>query len=257
MSKHLIVAKRAAKQAGDMLMKRQANFKRASINFKKNNESVTSYDKAAERIIFSNIKKVFPEYGILSEESGHNKKRSDYLWIIDPLDGTSNFTMMNPLYGVSIALAKRHEVILGVLYFPALKRMVWAERGKKAFLNGKRIYVSGVTSFTRANHFLCNGRTKEDIRHTMEAYKKFLPKKMRLRHLGSAALELSMLAMGSIETYMSIGEVHEWDLAAGQLIIKEAGGTITDFKGNDWNLKSKNLAASNSLLHKKLLAFIK
>jgi myo-inositol-1(or 4)-monophosphatase len=129
MSRYLTVAKRAARRAGSTLVLRHATFRRSTAHYKERNELVTTEDARSERNILSELRQNFPDHTFISEEAGLRQGSGDYVWYVDPLDGTSNYVMGNPLYGISIALAHRKELILGVLYFPEIKRMFWAEQG--------------------------------------------------------------------------------------------------------------------------------
>ncbi len=243
--------------AGDFLAAKHSSFRRGQVRFKKNNELVTSLDAASERMILRALKRRFPTHSFVAEESGKRQMGSDMVWHIDPLDGTSNYVMGNPLYGVSIALAVREEVVLGVLYFPELsRRMLWAEKGSGACCDGKRIRVSTVADFQRATHTFCHGKRPNDLKKTFALYHAFLPRHIRLRHFGSAAFELSQVALGSTDSYLSIGN-SPWDIAAGVCIVREAGGTVTDGKGGGWHLGIPTMVASNGKVHAALVHSLK
>src|SRR3989344_2602916 len=253
MSVYLNTAKAAARMAGDFLAAKHSSLRRWRVRFKKNNELVTSLDDASERMILRVLKRRFPTHSYVAEESGKDQMGSDMVWYIDPLDGTSNYVMGNPLYGVSIALAMRGEVMLGVLYFPELpQRMLWAEKEKGTWCDGKRIRVSTVANFPRAPHTFCHGKRPGDLRKTFALYRSFLPRHIRLRHFGSAAYELAQVALGNTDSYLSVG-ISPWDIAAGVCIVREAGGTVTDGKGGKWHLGIPTMAASNGKVHGALI----
>jgi myo-inositol-1(or 4)-monophosphatase len=256
MSIYLTVAKKAARLAGAMTAGHYRKYDRADTRFKKNNERVTVLDLAAEKIIIKEIKRNFPSHSFLSEEAGHSKRYDEYVWIIDPIDGTNNFILANPIFGVSIALVYKKEIIMGVSYFPILRRMFWAEKGKGAYLNNKKIKVSQVTSINHAAHSFDHGQTARDIRLVLKLYGKFLPRHIRVRHLGSTALELAQVASGNLDSNITVGIGHLWDVAAGICLIREAGGVVTDGNGEPWNFRSSSLLAANSKLHSKLVKFI-
>jgi len=252
----LAVAKRAARKAGLMLAAHYNEFDRADVAFKKNNERVTALDLAAEKIIFKEILKNFPSHAILSEEAGRSKKQDDYLWVIDPLDGTSNFVLANPLFGPSIALTYKGEIILGVSYFPLLKKMFSAEKGKGAYLNNNKIHVSNISSLRHAAHTISHGQRPGDLKIVLHLYSKLMPRHIRTRHLGSTALELAQVASGRNDSNITISHGNLWDLAAGICLIREAGGKVTDGKGKPWHFKSTSMVAANNLLHPKIIKFI-
>ncbi|KKR21202.1 MAG: Inositol-1-monophosphatase [Parcubacteria group bacterium GW2011_GWE2_39_37] len=246
-------ATRAAKRAGEQLLKEFFKFDRSKIELKSKFEILTKCDLISERIILNEIKKAFPTHAILSEESGSNSIKSEYLWIIDPIDGSTNFSFHNPLWSISIGLAKDNQLICGLVYVPILKELYWAEKNKGAFCNGKKIKVSNLTD-GNAVHTFCHGGTKGDIKTALAYYKKQKLDKLDCRQLGSAAIELARI----------------WDIAAGVLLVREAGGQVTDFSGKPWQLEfsdtifknnetssRKDILASNCLVHDEILKVIK
>ncbi|KKR33176.1 MAG: Inositol-1-monophosphatase [Candidatus Falkowbacteria bacterium GW2011_GWF2_39_8] len=261
-------ATRAAKRAGEQLLKEFFKFDRSKIELKSKFEILTKCDLISERIILNEIKKAFPTHAILSEESGSNSIKSEYLWIIDPIDGSTNFSFHNPLWSISIGLAKDNQLICGLVYVPILKELYWAEKNKGAFCNGKKIKVSNLTD-GNAVHTFCHGGTKGDIKTALAYYKKQKLDKLDCRQLGSAAIELAFVASGRTESIMIPG-VRIWDIAAGVLLVREAGGQVTDFSGKPWQLEfsdtifknnetssRKDILASNCLVHDEILKVIK
>ena len=189
------------RQAGLELKKEFWHISRAQIRYKSKNQIVTKADLIAEKIILSAIRKKFPTHEILSEEAGDNKKHSDYLWVVDPLDGTTNFSFKNPVFGTQLALVYKGEVILAVIYVPFLDLMFVAEKGRGATMNGKKIKVSKQGKL--ANSFLayCHGGTPSDIKRAVELYKNFKIKHTDIRQLGAASVELAWVASGFIDVY--------------------------------------------------------
>lgn len=248
------VAMRAAKSAGNYLLKEFKNFDREQIRLKSQYEILTKADLGAERIILRELNKNFSDYDILSEESGDEGIKSEYLWIVDPLDGTTNFSIHNPLWSVSIALARRGELIFGLVHVPFLAETYIAELGGGAFKNGKKIRISNIKG-DRAFHTFCHGTTKESIGLALKYYQKQKLSKFDCRQLGSAAVELAFVASGRSESILIPG-ARSWDVAAGALIAKEAGGVVTDFSGRAWNLASKDLLATNGLVHEDILKMV-
>jgi len=249
------VALLAIKKASKILLQ---NFKKGNrgLKFKSRHEISTLVDKLAEKEILNIIRKYFPRHQILSEEKGLSGPKSQYLWIIDPLDGTTNYSMGNPLFGISIALAYQNEIILGVIYAPYLKEFYMAEKNRGAFLNQKRIKVSTKKNLDKSLLTFCHGHREKDIKKLIKLYQRFKLLGWDFRQLGSASLELCFVARGSTECIMIPG-AHVWDVASGTLLVREAGGKVTDFQKNEWNLKSKDMLASNGKIHQSLLKIIR
>lgn len=245
------VAKLAAKAAGAELSKRFANFKRSTVKSKSAHEILTAADLASEKLILAAIKHNFPGHRILSEEAGNNYKESDYFWVVDPLDGTTNFSMHNPLWSVSIALAYKGEVVLGLVYAPILGELFSAVAGQGARLNGRRLKVSAFKS-GKLIHAYCHSSKAEDIARAVAYYRKQKLNGFDCRQMGSAAIELAYVAAGRIES-IAIPGARAWDVAAGILLVREAGGRVTDFKNRHWDLEAYDMLASNGLIHRELI----
>jgi len=243
-----------AKQAGDEILKRFNHDK--IIKVKSKGQIVTSADLISEKIILSALRKKFPNHSILSEEAGSDIKKSEYLWVVDPLDGTTNYSIGSPLFAVSIALFKNEQPILGAVYAPQLNELYFAEAKKGAYLNNKKIKVSSVKTLNESFLTYCHGSTDKDIKRAVKIYNKIKFNSLDSRQLGSASLELGFVAAGRTECIIIPG-ANSWDVGAGVLIVKEAGGQATDFDGNLWNLQSKDILASNEKIHKQLLKFLK
>jgi len=253
---YLSVAIEAAKEAGKFLKMnlgkvKNIERKREEINL------VTEIDKGSEKKIIEFIKSKFPNHGILAEESGETSKTSEYKWIIDPLDGTTNYTHSFPVFCVSIALEYKGEVIIGVVYDPNLDELFYAEKGKGAFLNGKKISVSKTDKLIKS--MLATGfpyNVKENPDNCVEHFVNFLMEAQAIRRLGSAALDLVYVACGRLDGFWEV-DLNPWDVAAGKIIIEEAGGMITDFYGNKYSIYTKGVVASNGLIHQQMLEIIK
>ena len=250
------IAIKAAKAAGIYLLKNfyRNHRDRATLKFK--HEIATKADFGAEKIILNIIKKEFPDHQILSEEAGKNNKKLDFLWVVDPLDGTTNYSMQNPIFSISLGLFYKKEIVLGVVFAPMLRELYVAEKNKGVTLNGKKIRVSGTRDFHKSLLTFCHGHREKDIRRAIKACNFFKLKGFDTRQLGSAALEMAFVTGGRTESIMIPG-AHPWDVAAGTLLVREAGGKVTDFKGKDWNLKSRDMLASNGKIHKHLLKFLR
>jgi len=247
----------AAKKAGQYILKNFHKVRQKDIKNKGGFMGLaTKIDIEAERIIKQIIKKRFPEHSILGEESGQTKRKSNYLWIIDPLDGTHNYLMGNPLFCTAIALTYKKEVILGVVYAPFLKELYWAEKNKGAFLNGQRIKVSKKTNIKDSIFYFCHGYHLKDVKKALTIYSKLKLKARDVRQLGAGGIETAWVAAGRAEGFTIPGG-NPWDVAPGIILVREAGGRATDFKNKDWTLGTKDMVCSNGYLHKKLLKFIK
>jgi myo-inositol-1(or 4)-monophosphatase len=248
------VAISAAQLAGKELLARYYKYNRSDAKFKSAHEIVTKADVAAESIIIKKIKASFPDHKILSEEAGNIAGASEYLWIIDPLDGTHNFSMRNPLWAVSIALVRGGEIILGVVFAPVLNEIFLAQYGQGSWVNGKRMKVSEYRGERVINTF-CTGSKNPDIKKALKYFIKQKANKLDCRQLGSASIEMAYVACGRVESFITPG-VNSWDVSAGALLVSEAGGKVTDFKNKKWTIKSRDIAASNGKVHGEILKVI-
>lgn len=218
------------REAGEVQLK---YFRSSHLNIRaKFNDSdiVTEADKASEQVIINNINRTYPQHAILSEEMGGNAIESDYRWIIDPLDGTTNFSNGLPLFSVSIAVEYRGEVIVGVVYAPYLDEMFHAVKGGGAWLNGKPIAPSGKESLSHS--VVTTGfPVDKDITtdNNLDNVSRVLPRVRGMRRLGSAAIDLCYVAAGFLDGYWEMN-LHTWDVAAGQLIVQEAGACYSHFR---------------------------
>lgn len=237
-----------AVEAGGILREKFGKIR--NIKFKDEfGDPVTEADYASEKHIISAIRKKFPAHNILSEEDGNHNRQSDYLWIIDPLDGTSNFTMDIPFFCVSIALSRENKILAGVIYDPIHDELFFAEKGNGAFLNKKRILVSEVSEPRLSRIMMAwNGINAK----TLNVLKGFSDNGfVKVRAIGSAALGLAYVAAGRGDAYVSLG-CKLWDVAAGVIIASEAGAKIGDISGKEWNFQSLTLAAANKILYGKI-----
>ncbi|MDO8462027.1 MAG: inositol monophosphatase family protein [Deltaproteobacteria bacterium] len=239
--------RKVAMQAGRIQMKGLG--KRHKIHFKGEINLVTEVDFACEKAILKEIHKNFPEHAILAEESGQSANRSDYCWVIDPLDGTTNFAHAYPLFCISVALAYRGEPVLGVVYEPNLGEFFFAEKGKGSFLNGRRIHVSDTTLLKRS--LLSTGfayNIGETYKRSLAQFEGFLVSSQAIRRDGVAAVDLAYVAAGRFDGFWEIN-LWPWDVAAGLLLVKEAGGQVTLFNGKPFAIEDKEILASNGRIH--------
>jgi len=248
------VALQAVKAAGVLLKQRFGE--EQIIHFKGEIDIVTEMDQKSEALIRETILREFPDHSILGEEKGWHEGRAQYRWIIDPLDGTTNYAHGFPFFAVAVAVEKGGEIIYGIVYDPLREELFEAERGGGAFLNGRRIHVSDVKELTKA--LLATG-FPYDIRKGGEDnivhFVNFLKVAQAVRRPGSACLDLCYVANGRFDGFWE-PKLHPWDMAAGSVIVQEAGGTITDFRGGRFNVYSQEVVASNGLLHEAMLQII-
>jgi len=248
---YINVAIKAARAAGGFIVNKLGKISKDEINLKSTSDFVTYVDKESERIIIETIKDEFPAHTILAEET--LKEDGEYLWIIDPLDGTTNYIHGYPIFSVSIALRYRNEINLGVVYDPLRDELYTAVKGEGAFLNGLSIRVSGVSELK--DSLIATGfpfRRKEMIDLYLKLFKNLFGKVSDIRRAGSAALDLAHLACGRCDGFFELG-LSPWDIAGGSLLIKEAGGIVTDFGGTDRYIETGNIIASTPALHNEIL----
>jgi myo-inositol-1(or 4)-monophosphatase len=243
----------AAKEAGKIL--RKGFMSTPKIKAKAVHDVVSDIDVKSEKKIIQIITKNFSEHSIRAEESGTKNKKSEYLWIIDPLDGTGNFLIGNPFFSVSIALTFRNEVILGVVFNPILNQIYYAEKGKGAYLNGKKIKVSSKASLN--DSFIVTGNLYDEkgIDQAMAAVKNLILNSRKTMILFSPALNLCNLARGKIDGFVDMETTPE-DHAAGSLIATEAGGRIQNYTSKGWDVRKIGIMASNGKLHNQILKLL-
>jgi myo-inositol-1(or 4)-monophosphatase len=252
-NKFLSTAVRAARLAGKVIIDNLGRISKKDINLKQKSDFVTRVDKESEMIIIKTVKENFPDHLFLAEESFKEAETEEYRWIIDPLDGTTNYIHQYPVFSISIALEYRREIILGVVYDPLRGDLFTAEKGEGSFLNKHPIRVSKISSLK--DSLVTTGfpfRSKEFIEIYLKLFKSVFHKVSDLRRAGSAALDLAYLACGRCEGFFEIG-LSPWDIAAGAILIKEAGGVVTDFGGGNDYLSTGNIVAGNPAVHEKLL----
>jgi myo-inositol-1(or 4)-monophosphatase len=242
-----------ATEAGAAVLQHYFNGEFVISNKEGINNLVTEADHASEKAILEVIKKSFPDHFILSEEVGEIKMDSEYKWIIDPIDGTVNFAHGLPLCCVSIGLEKAGKVILGAVYNPLMKEFFFAEQNLGATLNSHKIEVSKETDLLKACLVTGFPYTYLDVPNgPLEVFSKLIRKGIPVRRLGSAAIDLCWVAAGRFDGFYE-HKLQAWDSAAGFLVVEEAGGTVTDFKGDAYSLYQPHLVATNGKIHQPLL----
>lgn len=245
------MAVEAALAAGKILMASYGRLKLSQISMKSKNDFVTEIDRRSEKAVIGHIKKFFPNDRIQAEESGVLCGEGR-LWMIDPLDGTSNYIHEFPLFSVSIGVQENGTLTAGVVYDPVHKELFTARKGGGAYLNGKRIRVTRVAAL--ADALMTTGipfRARERFDEYMASFKKISLGSVGMRRGGSAALDLAYVACGRFDGFWEI-DLSPWDIAAGAVLVEEAGGRMSDMWGRENYLKTGDTLASNGLIHKEL-----
>ncbi len=251
----LNIAIEAAREAGKIIFRNMSRVHSLSIQTKEKNDFVSEVDLKAEQEIINIIHRAYPQHGILAEESGDSNSgnQDEYQWIIDPLDGTTNFLRGFPHYSVSIALKHKNRLEVAVIYDPFKDELFCAGQGNGATLNDRKIRVSSLTSFEGA--LLATGfpfRENQNIDHYLASLKELMLQTSGIRRAGSAALDLAYVAAGRVDGFWEYG-INTWDIAAGCLIVQEAGGLVGDTYGGHTHLESGNIVAANAKLFRLIL----
>ncbi len=252
----LNVAIEAAREAGRFLKLGIGKVRTIEVKAGDERNLVSEMDKGAEERIISIIRRNYPSHAILAEESGGSLAPAEYRWIIDPLDGTTNYLHGVPIFSVSIGIERRGELVAGVVYDPNQDEMFTAEKGGGAFLNGKRLKVS--SSSVLSESLLVTGfpyNVTENPDNAVEHFVHFLMEARGVRRLGSAAIDLCYVAAGRFDAFWEVS-LSPWDMAAGALLVQEAGGRITDMQGAPLNIYKKSVLASNGPIHEAMLKII-
>lgn len=227
--------------------------RRVRVEYKGEADLVTEADRACERLLLELIRKQWPEHDIVAEESGARSTGAEFRWYVDPLDGTTNFAHGFPFFCISLGLEQRGELIAGVIYDPVHDEMFQAEKGLGAYLNGNRIQVSKTP---RVIESLLGTGFPSKKRHqnpNIFFYHVLTLRSHGVRRPGSAALDLTCIACGRCDGYWEFN-LNPWDTAAGVLLVREAGGGVSDFRGGAFDISSREVLASNGLIHDELLA---
>ncbi|MCX7905151.1 MAG: inositol monophosphatase [Elusimicrobiales bacterium] len=259
--KELKVAIEAIEKAGKKIM---SYFGDTSYKLKSRANPVTKADLESQNLITSTILKYFPNHSIISEENYTKVKNFNNLWIIDPLDGTVNFSHSFNHFAVSIAYVFEGSVVIGVIYDPFKNELFVAEKGRGAMLNNKRIYVSKINKLSES--LLATGFAYDRARKAefyCKFYSEFMKRSHDIRRCGAASLDMAYVACGRIDGYWEFN-LKSWDVAAGKVIVEEAGGKVSDFSGKEWRKEFSSLfewgkenLVSNSLIHSQMLSVIK
>jgi myo-inositol-1(or 4)-monophosphatase len=249
----LSIAVKAAREAGRIINRASQDVGAIAIQTKTYNDFVSDVDRSAEQAIIDILKDAYPDHGFWGEESGHDNHEADNIWIIDPLDGTTNFLHGFPQYCISIALQQKGVLTQAVIYDPVRNDLFTATKGRGAFLNDKRIRVTNRSKLQ--DSLIATGFPYRDFTHLdtyLGMFKDMIKKTTGIRRPGSAALDLAYVAVGWVDGFFEIN-LSAWDIAAGGLIVQEAGGIVGDFEGNESWLETGNIVAANPKVFAQML----
>ena len=259
-SPNINVMVKACRKAAKILIRDFGEVEKLQVSLKGPGDFVTVSDKRVEKILIDELQRARPNYSILSEEIGLIKKDEEFKWIIDPIDGTANFLHGIPHFGISIGLEHNKEIICGIIYDPIKNEMFFAEKGNGSYLNDQRMRVSARSKlmdciiFTGGPSFKSND---EDKKLSLKEYEKFSSKVgTPLRKMGSASLDMAYVAAGRCDGFWQ-RNLNYWDIAAGIIIVREAGGFVTDFKGNSEYIENGTILATNSRIDEEMIEVLK
>ena len=257
-SANINVMVNACRKASKNLIRDFGEVEKLQVSIKGPGDFVTMTDKKVEKILIDELQKARSNYSILSEEIGEIKNDEEFRWIIDPIDGTSNFLHGIPHFGISVALEKNKEIICGIIFDPIKNEIFSTEKGNGSYLNNQRIRVSSRKKLQDCILFTGGPRlTSKNRELSFEEYKKFSSKVITpVRKMGSASLDMAYVAAGRCDGLWQ-RDLHYWDIAAGILLVKEAGGFVTDFKGTDKYIENKTILAANPRINEAMIEVLK
>lgn len=250
MTEFLGAAVEIARQAGSLLL--PFFERRVKVEYKGEVDLVTEADRASEAFILERLRAYFPDHAVVAEETGGHEADSPYCWYVDPLDGTTNFAHSYPVFCVSIGLARKEQMIVGVVYDPTRDELFAAEKGRGASLNGEPIHVSAIKRLEEALVVTGFPSKKRHKNPNIHFYHEMNMRSHGARRPGSAAIDLAYVSSGRMDCFWEF-HLQPWDLAAGRLLVEEAGGRMTDAEGHPHRLDSPSILASNGHLHEQLL----
>lgn len=250
MTNHLESAVAIAIEAGSLL--RGYFERRVDFELKDDFDLVTEADRASEKLVVARLKALYPEHSVVAEEGGGHENPSEYRWYVDPLDGTTNFAHGYPMYNVTLALEKAGEVIAGVVYDPTRDELFSCEKGAGAFLNGRRIRVSSTPNLTAGLFSTGFPVRQRHLGVNIHFYHQLAMGSHGVRRGGAAAIDLAWVACGRLDGYWEFG-LSPWDMAAGKLLVTEAGGVCSDMKGAPHSLAGPHILTDNGLIHREVL----
>lgn len=250
MTNLLSTAIEIAREAGAILNER---FERPhEITYKRPKDLVTEADRRSESLIISRLRKEFPDHDVVAEEGGGRRSGADYCWYVDPLDGTTNYAHGFPMFCVSLGLARRNEVVAGVIFDPVRNELYTAEQGGGSYRDSTRLQVSGIAELKEALVATGFPPYSRDHERNIQYYLRFTELSHGVRRAGSAALDLCLVASGRLDGFWEL-KLNPWDKAAGVLIVTEAGGRVSDLSGGPFNLALGEVFASNGLIHDSMI----
>jgi len=257
-SANINVLVKACRKAAKTLIRDFGEIENLQVSLKGPGDFVTASDKKVEKILIDELQKARPNYSILSEEIGEIKNDSEYKWIIDPIDGTSNFLHGIPHFAISIGLEHNGEIVCGIIYDPIKDEMFIAEKGNGSYLNNQRIRVSSRSKLKDCIIFTGGPRIDSENRDlVLKEYKNFSSKVLiPIRKMGSASLDMAYVAAGRCDGFWQ-RNLRYWDVAAGIIIVKESGGFITDFNGENEYIRNKTILVSNAKINSEMIEVLK
>ena len=257
-SANINVMVNACRKASKNLIRDFGEVEKLQVSIKGPGDFVTMTDKKVEKILIDELQKARSNYSILSEEIGEIKNDEEFKWIIDPIDGTSNFLHGIPHFGISVALEKNKEIICGIIFDPIKNEIFSTEKGNGSYLNNQRIRVSSRKKLEDCILFTGGPRhVSKNKEVTLEEYKKFSSKVfIPIRKMGSGALDMAYVAAGRCDGFYQ-RNLNYWDIAAGILLVKEAGGFVTDFNGDNKYVENKTILASNPNISEEMIEVLK
>jgi myo-inositol-1(or 4)-monophosphatase len=256
-SANINVMVKACRKASKTIIRDFGEIEKLQVSLKGPGDYVTASDKKVEEILINELRIARPNYSILSEEIGLIKNSEEFKWVIDPIDGTTNFLHGIPHFGISIGLEQKNEIICGIIYDPIKDEMFLAEKGNGAYLNNQRLRVSARSKLKDCIIFTGGPRKDAQNRElSLEEYKKFSSSvDTPILKTGSAALDMAYVAAGRSDGFWH-RQLNYWDIAAGIIIVKEAGGFVTDFKGNNEYIEKKNILVTNSRINNEMIKIL-
>ena len=257
-SANINILLKACRKAAKTLIRDFGEIEKLQVSLKGPGDFVTASDKKVEKILIDELQKARPNYSILSEEIGLIKNDEEFKWIIDPIDGTANFLHGIPHFGISIGLEQNKEIICGIIYDPIKDEIFTAEKGNGAYLNNQRMRVSARSKLNNCIIFTGGPRYNAKNRElALEEYKKFSSKVLiPIRKMGSASLDMAYVAAGRCDGFWQ-RNLNYWDIAAGIILVKESGGFVTDFNGNNEYIENKTILAANSRINEQMVEVLK
>jgi myo-inositol-1(or 4)-monophosphatase len=246
-----------AEEVNNLLAKKFQHLGQHGIHYKKHAEIVTDADLLTNKYITKELLKNFPDYDIVSEEAITINNPGTKTWYVDPLDGTTNFAYGFPLFATCLGLEDKGKILIGVIGLPMMKQIFYAEKNQGAWCNKKKIKVSGLKKMKDAMILVCRGHSPAGRNRYNKFWDKFvLTETQHTRHFASAGVELSAVASGQVAGCV-MAEIHPWDVLAGVILIREAGGRVTNWQGIEWQMTDKTMVASNGLIHNEITKLTK